>query len=215
MANYISKIQLPSGTTYDIKDASAWSAISSLTGISFSVAWNGQSTPTVANIPEGVVVTYNGTTYTGTKTAASANPGTFYLVYSSTQKDGTDIYDEYIVITEGSTKKWEKIGDTGARFSDIVLKKQTTTALTGVQGSVTQQPTFAANSPTTDKVLGVDTTFTSSKPNVTVTNTSTYLGVSLSGGSVTSSSTDFSEPCANASLTPSYSTYLQCGKVLM
>lgn len=182
MANYISKIKLPSGTTYDIKDASAWSAISSLTGISFSVAWNGQSTPTVANIPEGVVVTYNGTSYTGTKTAASANTGTFYLVYSSTQKDSTDIYDEYIVITDGSTKKWEKIGDTGARFSDIVLKKYTTNALTGVK--VTQQPVVGTPGTSKDEVLGSATTFTASKPSVTVTNSSTYIGASVSGGDV-------------------------------
>ena len=187
--NYISKITLPSGTTYDIKDASAWNAIASLTGISFSVAWNGTSTPVVANIPQGVVVTYQGTTYTGTKTAASANEGTFYLVYSSTQKDGTDIYDEYIVITEGSTKKWEKIGDTGARFSDIVLKKQPVDVLTGVK--VTQQPVVGTPGTSKDEVLGSGTTFTASKPNVNVTNTSTYLSVGLSGGGVTSSSTSF------------------------
>lgn len=182
MANYISKITLPSGATYDIKDASAWAAIGALTGISFSVAWNGSSAPTVANIPKGVTVTYQGTAYTGTKEASTANTGTFYLVYSGTQKDETDIYDEYVVVTNGSTKTWEKIGDTGAKFSDIVLKKQTASVIKTV--SIDKQPTFSAPGTTTDEVLGSGTTFTVSKPGVTVSNTSTFLGASVSGGSV-------------------------------
>lgn len=182
MANYISKITLPSGATYDIKDASAWAAIGALTGISFSVAWNGSSAPTVANIPKGVTVTYQGTAYTGTKEASTANTGTFYLVYSGTQKDETDIYDEYVVVTNGSTKTWEKIGDTGAKFSDIVLKKQTASVIKTV--SIDKQPTFNAPGTTTDEVLGSGTTFTVSKPGVTVSNTSTFLGASVSGGSV-------------------------------
>ena len=52
----ISKITLPSGNTYDIKDATARQMISG--GVSFIVAWDG-GVPTVANIPAGVVVVYN------------------------------------------------------------------------------------------------------------------------------------------------------------
>ena len=65
----ISKITLPSGNTYDIKDATAREMISG--GVSFVIAWNGGS-PTVANIPAGVKVVYNGTTYTGTLDADDA-----------------------------------------------------------------------------------------------------------------------------------------------
>ena len=49
----ISKITLPSGNTYDIKDATARQMISG--GVSFIIAWDGNSLPVVANIPEGVV----------------------------------------------------------------------------------------------------------------------------------------------------------------
>ena len=52
----ISKITLPSGTTYNIKDEVAREAIAG--GVSFIVAWDGASTPVPANIPAGVVVTY-------------------------------------------------------------------------------------------------------------------------------------------------------------
>ena len=78
----ISKIKLPSGNEYDIKDAVARQMISG--GVSFNIAWDGTSAPTVANIPAGVVVKYNGTDYTGTMPASSAEAGAFYLVKSST-----------------------------------------------------------------------------------------------------------------------------------
>ena len=63
----ISKITLPSGNTYELKDAVAREMISG--GISFIVAWDGTSTPVPASIPAGVKVTYQGTTYTGTLSA--------------------------------------------------------------------------------------------------------------------------------------------------
>ncbi len=89
----ISKITLPSGNTYDIKDATARQIISG--GVSFIIAWDGASTPVVADIPYGVTVTYNDTDYTGTLSADSATAGAFYLVKSSTTPSGEtlDIYD--------------------------------------------------------------------------------------------------------------------------
>ena len=60
----ISKITLPSGNTYEIKDAVARQMISG--GVSFIVAWAGGAEPVIANIPKGVKVVYNSTTYTGT-----------------------------------------------------------------------------------------------------------------------------------------------------
>ena len=79
----ISKITLPSGNTYDIKDATARQMISG--GVSFIIAWDGASTPVVANIPAGVTVIYNDTAYTGTLSADGAQAGAFYLVKSSSQ----------------------------------------------------------------------------------------------------------------------------------
>ena len=170
----ISKIQMPSGNVYDIKDAVARSLISG--GVSFNIAWNGTGTPVVANIPAGVVVTYEGTDYTGTLTAANAASGSFYLVKSNTQKGGSlDVYDEYTVITSGNNKYWEKIGDTQLDLSDL--------------GSLAYKDSVAL-SKSTDVVLGEATTFTLSSGTVTVTPTTTNIKATASGTAVGSDGTD-------------------------
>lgn len=178
---------MPSGNTYEIKDL--WVRETKIPqleqliagGVSFVTAWNGTSTPVVANIPEGVVVIYNNTNYTGTLSADDATPGSFYLVKSSTQEDNLDVYDEYVVVTSGNTKAWEKIGDTQLDLSDlgalaykdsVTLNKQTATVLTGVKAS------------STDKVLGADTTFTVTQPTITVTPSSTSIKATASGTTV-------------------------------
>ena len=143
----ISKITLPSGNTYDIKDATAREMISG--GVSFIIAWDGSAAPTVANIPAGVVVKYNGTSYTGTLAADSAEAGAFYLVKSSTapSSETLDVYDEYVPVGTTGSKTWEKIGDTQLNLTDVV---------TGV--TLTKQ---------TDVVLGEGTTFTNASSSVT------------------------------------------------
>lgn len=158
----ISKITLPSGNTYDIKDAVAREMIAG--GISFIVAWDGTAAPVVANVPAGVVIVYNGTTYTGTLAPASAQTGAFYLVKSSTQVGPVDIYDEYVVADIGGTKAWEKLGDTQVNLSDVVM---------GV--TLNKQ---------TDSVLGSGTSFTVTNPTITVTPSTTYLGATASGTAV-------------------------------
>ena len=172
----ISVIKLPTGNSYNIKDSTARTDIAteastrasevtrlegligSITSIKFVVAWDGASTPVVANIPAGVVVTYNGTNYTGTKTAASADEGTFYLVHSSSET--SNAYDEYVIV--GSTPYWEKIGTTDVDLSgyvtNVTLNKQT------------------------DVVLGEATTFTAS--GTAVGKTTKYLSASASGTAV-------------------------------
>ena len=153
----ISKIKLPSGNVYDIKDATAREMISS--GISYIIAWDGSSEPVIADIPAGVKVTYNGTDYIGTLSANSAQVGAFYLVKSSTNPSSQtlDIYDEYVPIGITGAKTWEKIGDTQVNLSDVV---------TGV--------TLSKSS---DTVLGTGTT-------ITVTPSTTYLGASANGVAV-------------------------------
>ena len=159
----ISKITLPSGNTYEIKDAVAREMISG--GVSFIVAWDGTVAPVVAQIPEGVVVTYQETTYTGTLTATSAQAGAFYLVKSSStpSTQTLDIYDEYVVVGS-ATKSWEKIGDTQLNLTDVV---------TGV--TLNKQ---------TDVVLGEATTFTASTPTITVTPSTTNIKATASGTEV-------------------------------
>ena len=148
----ISKIKLPSGTTYDIKDAVARQMISA--GVTFIVAWNGSSTPAAANIPEGIVVTYNNTNTTGTLKAANAVSGAFYLVKSKTTptSETLDIYDEYVVIKpstdDATTWFWEKVGDTQLNLTDVV--------------------TDVTLNPQTDTVIGTSSTFTITQPTITL-----------------------------------------------
>lgn len=144
----ISKITLPSGTTYDIKDAVAREAISG--GVSFVVAWDGASTPVIADIPAGVTVVYNNVSYTGTLAADNATPGAFYLIKSATAPSGepSDSYDEYVPVGNTGSKTWEKIGDTQVDLSDVVT-----------------DVTFNKQ---TDTAIGTDSTFTVTQPSVTI-----------------------------------------------
>ena len=148
----ISKITLPSGNTYYIKDETARQMIAG--GVSYIVAWDGTSAPTVASVPAGVKMTYNGTTYTGTLAAADAQAGAFYLVKSSTQAEALDVYDEYAVVGS-ATKSWEKIGDTKLDLSDL--------------GALAYKDNVTLNKGTGDNVLGEGTTFTASSSAVSFT----------------------------------------------
>lgn len=149
----IEKITLPSGNTYYIADREIRDVVDAMGdaiagGVSFIVGWDGTSAPEVGNIPEGVTVTYNGTTYTGTLDADNAQPGAFYLVKSATITTGvpSDSYDEYVPVGSTGSKTWEKIGDTQIDLSDVV---------TGV--SLTKQ---------TDTVVGTDATFKITQPTI-------------------------------------------------
>ena len=120
----IDRITLPSGNTYYIADREIRDVVDILSqaiagGVSFIVAWDGTSTPVVAEIPYGVIVLYNDTYYTGTFAADSAIPGAFYLVKSSTQVGIGDAYDEYVPVGDTGSKTWEKIGDGRAYVQDL------------------------------------------------------------------------------------------------
>ena len=78
-------------------------------GSSYVVAWDGTSAPDVTQIPAGVVVTYNGTSYTGTLTAGTATKGPIYLVAESANPDEKDMY---ITAVSGGNFVWTKIGST-------------------------------------------------------------------------------------------------------
>lgn len=203
--NEISKIKMPSGNTYEIKDL--WVRETKIPqleqliagGVSFITAWNGTSTPVVANIPEGVVVNYDNTNYTGTLSADDATPGSFYLIKSSTQEDNLDVYDEYVVVTSGNTKAWEKVGDTQLDLSDLgVLAYKDSVALSKSTDVVLGEGTTFTNSSssvtfsggTTDKVLGEATTFALSSGTVTVTPTTTNIKATASGTAVDADGTD-------------------------
>ena len=183
----ISQIKLPSGNVYDIKDAVARQAIAG--GLSKIISWKGNATPVVADIPAGVVVSYGGSSYTGTLAASSADASAFYLVYSSTQEDAKDVYDEYTVVTDGNSKVWEKLGDTRIDLADlgdlayldnVTLSKGSGDQVLGESTTFTAAAsavTFSGG--TTDKVLGSDATFTT-----TVTPTTTNIKATASGTAV-------------------------------
>lgn len=192
----IKKITLPSGNTYFLADREGREKIEQLFetisgGVSFVIAWDGASTPVVANIPAGVVVKYNGTNYTGTLSANSATPGAFYLVKSSTTAGGSsDSYDEYVPVGASGSKAWEKIGDTQMDLSDVVMD------ITATGDSVA---VVTGYTPLTDKVIGENATFTITQPTVTLAaNASTgtgrvqvATGISTSTGSASGTAVDF------------------------
>lgn len=120
----ISKIKLPDGITYDIKDAVARAALG---GGSMVITWpksalasaSAPSTTTKASIPDAAYAYYNNAaaSVAGSLVAASADKNKFYLVAGVTtdpsgSTKGGDFYDEWVAIQDGSSYAWEKVGDT-------------------------------------------------------------------------------------------------------
>lgn len=90
----------------------------------YVTAWDGASTPVVADIPAGVSVTYNTTSYTGELAASDSTMGKIYLVSTGT----TDEYDRYVTVRSGSvdsyTYSWSSIGSTSIQLSDYASKAE-------------------------------------------------------------------------------------------
>ena len=167
----IERITLPSGNTYYIADRELRNVVDALSdtvagGVSYMVTWDGTEAPIASQIPEGVTVTYNDTTYTGTMSANSATPGAFYLVPVNGDENN-NIYAEYVPVGATGSKTWEKIGDTQVDLSDyitaVTLNKQTDTAI-GTDATFTiTQPTVALSTGATagTGVISVATGITS------------------------------------------------------
>lgn len=198
----IEKITLPSGNTYFIADREIRDVVDTLSqtvagGVSYNVAWDGTSEPTVGNIPAGVVVTYNGTDYTGTMAANNATPGAFYLIKSATSVDEKDVYDEYVPVGPDGSKTWEKIGDTQISLTDVV---------TGV--SLTKQ---------TDTVIGTDATFTITQPSVALSTGATagdgVISVATGITNVTNPSVALSEQSTTANGRVAYTKSVSTTKI--
>lgn len=171
----ISKIKLPSGNEYYLKDEVARQAITG--GISFIVAWNGESVPVPANIPAGVVVTYNGTEYTGTLAANNAQAGAFYLLKRS-NAESTDNYSEYVAVGASGAKTWEKLGDVQIDLSSLgaLAYKNNVSLIKGAKQSVNALTEISIQAPETTltefstvDVLGAETEFNVTQPTLTVT----------------------------------------------
>ena len=153
----ISKITLPSGNTYDIKDAVARQAIAG--GIGFVIVWTqsdwaSSSAPTaakLATIPKDVVVHYNSgaSSTAGTLVASDATVGNFYLIYSTTQVGSKDVYNEYATVADSGSYFWEKIGDTSVDLTglvtDVSLDKQTANVIGANSTLTTSTPTITVS----------------------------------------------------------------------
>ena len=198
----ISRITLPSGNTYELKDAVARQAIAG--GMSKIIAWNGTSVPVVANIPAGVTVNYNGTDYTGTLAVADADATGFYFVYSATQEGTSDVFDEYTIVEVGGTKQWEKIGDTSINISSLgsLAYKDNVTLAKGTGDNVLGEGTTFTTTPsavsfsggTTGKALGSSATFsTSVTPSVTNIK-ATASGVAVGADGTAAAVTGYASP---------------------
>lgn len=173
----ISKITLPSGTTYDIKDAGARELISRLSGstsflgITTTPLYDGCTTSTVevndTNTPvvNGNIAIYGKREFIfdGTKWSEF---GDLELVDVTTQT--ANVFGTSTTFA-GNESNVTFTGGT----NDVVLGESTTFALSS--GAVTH------GSPTVDAVLGNDTTFSASSQTVTLGDTKKYLTATASG----------------------------------
>lgn len=85
-------------------------------------AWDGTGAPDVSKIPAGVVVTYDGTDYTGTLVASASTTGRFYLVPSTTVQGE---WDRYMTDGSGSSYAWKAAGNTSIPSPNVVDNETT------------------------------------------------------------------------------------------
>ena len=121
----ISKITLPSGTTYDIKDATARSDIATL-----------KSTVTGA-------MHYIGVTTTALSDGATTNPIKINNADVSAAAGDVAIYNSLEFVYSGSDSKWHEFGSTGS-LKALAFKDSASGSYTPA-GTVTQ-PTFTGSS---------------------------------------------------------------------
>lgn len=135
---------------YPITDKSLVIGLQDVPFESYVVAWDGASTPVPANIPAGVVVTYNGTDYTGTLAAGSATAPYLYLVASASQPGE---YDRYIVTHTGATYAWTPLGSTtpvSPVIADDLVTNDPSKALSAKQGKILGDKTSELEAKVTD-----------------------------------------------------------------
>ena len=208
---YISKITLPNGVSYDIKDQEARDLIASIVagGLTFVVSTN------AANTPSGLTWENAGVVITGTLAASTDTKAYIYLVPHEKDSQGiVDYYREYVTVNFGTeaepTWAWEFLGDTDIDLSDLgaLARKDSatgtikvTTADSGsfsngtVNASATYTPTGSVNVTLSQTSTAASLTKsdytpagTVSKPSVSVTPTTATVEVKDAAGSVTAGS---------------------------
>lgn len=199
----ISQITLPSGTTYDIKDATARAMASS--GVSFTICTS------AADTPKDVTWDDSGTTITGTLVASSSTEGTFYLVPITTQS-GDDAYAEYVTVENGGSYSWEKIGTTDIDLSNLgaLAYKDNATGSYTPTGSVSSSFSGTGVRLVTGNIV-VPKTYTSSfsgtAGSVSVTGTPSGSVTVSSAGSTSSAATGLATAAPSATAPANAITY--------
>ena len=206
---YISYITLPNGQKYDIKDQEARDLISSIIagGVQFKVSTNAATTP------QGISWDDEGSTVLGTLVASGETKAFIYLVPH--KKDVTthkvDFYREYVTVNFGTEQDpswaWEFLGDTDIDLSGLgalAWKNDATGSVTFTtadsatfsNGAVTASATYTpagsvsvqlSQTGTAAELTKSDYTPAGSvsKPNITVTESSTKVQSKKTDGSVT------------------------------
>lgn len=182
----LSKITLSSGTTYDIKDATARELIAQLTkaGLTYKV---------VTSLP----------------TATADTMGVIYLVAHS---HGTsDSYDEYLTIKDGTdsapTYSWEKIGNTDVDLSGYAKKGAGVTVSSGTASSSKTGISVSAHTVTQGSVSATGSftpegTVSAPTVSVALNTASKYVASSTTGGgSVTAGTKGTAASCTLPTLT--------------
>lgn len=202
---YISKIKLPSGNTYILKDNDAYRKSETYTKAEVEAA--------IAEAIKGGYILAD-----ELPTASEDTLGHIYLIPGDDPAAG-NAKNEYITVGLGTTPEtyaWELIGSTEVDISNLgelaykdtvtlnkgngdnVLGEATTftnsTSAVTFSGGTTDKvlgeaTTFALSSgavthgtPTKDSVLGADTTFTVTQPTIALGGTTRYLSAAASGG---------------------------------
>lgn len=113
----ISKIVLPSGSSYDIKDATAREAISKINSFDYLICKDAATTP------KGVKWFQGELEIVGTLEAAATTKAKIYLVPAKNASGDTNVFAEYITVQDGegasATYSWEVLGDTEIRLEDL------------------------------------------------------------------------------------------------
>ena len=119
---------------YPVTDASLVIGLNKGGLLKSTFAWDGESIPSIVNIPEGVSVVYEASTYTGTLSPSADAVGTVYLV-----ANGNGEFDKYIIDATGGSYTWKKAGTTAITSPTIIDDLETDDsekALSAAQGYV-------------------------------------------------------------------------------
>ena len=140
----ISKITLPSGSVYDIKDATARAAIANLQNTENVLSTDAASTP------YGVQWISGSTTITGTLVASSTTIKKIYLVPNDGSEEG-NTYDEYLTLKINNQYSWEKIGTTKVDLSGLgALAYKNSASGSYTPAGTISKPSFTGSSSTVD-----------------------------------------------------------------